>query len=178
MTADKKNAGLAMRSSSGRFQVPGRFSFSRIARMFLLACVLGSEFFFFSACALDTPNQSPVLNRPETKVFNTPSSVLMKALERVLAEKNFKINTARTSRQHIETDWLQDGSYRSMVLADVSALDKYRSQLSLQLVVQKKAFFQEVWQPLDEIDKTVYANFLNDVLIESYRVLYDHRLKF
>lgn len=97
----------------------------------------------------------------------------MKALVRVLTDKKFKVNAERTSGQSLETEWLQDGSYRSMVLAEVFPLEKYRSRLKITLLLQKKTFLQESWQPMDKIDKTIYKDFMNDVLIESYRVLYD-----
>ena len=108
-------------------------------------------------------------------MIDVQSSVVMKALVRVLADKNFKVNAARTNQQSLETEWLQDGSYRSMVQAEVLPLEKYRSQLKVTLLLQKKAFLKESWQPVDKIDKTVYKEFMNDVLIESYRVLYDRR---
>ena len=127
------------------------------------------------ACSFHTPSQTPVLNQPETKIFDFQTSVVMKALVRVLTDKKFKINAGRTTGQSIETEWLLDGSYRSMALAEVVPLEKYRSQLKMSLLVQKKSFLGDAWQPKDEIDQTVYKDFMNEVLIECYRVLYDRR---
>jgi hypothetical protein len=151
------------------------FSFSRVNRIAFFPIALSINLFLFTACVLNPPSQTPVLNQPETKMIDVQSSVVMKALVRVLADKNFKVNAARTNQQSLETEWLQDGSYRSMVQAEVLPLEKYRSQLKVTLLLQKKAFLKESWQPVDKIDKTVYKEFMNDVLIESYRVLYDRR---
>lgn len=154
---------------------PRRFSIARFKNVLSLLLAFAVCLFLFTACALNTPSQTPVINRPETKVIDVQSSVVMKALVRVLAEKKFSINAGRTNGRSLETEWLQDGPYRSMVLAEVLPLDKYRSQLKVTLLLQKKRFLQETWQPLDRIDKTVYKDFMNDVLIECYRVLYDRR---
>ena len=151
------------------------FPFGRVNRIVFLPITASCILLLFSACVLNTPSQTPVLNRPETKIFDVQSSVVMKALVRVLTDKRFKVNAERTNQQSLETEWLQDGSYRSMVLAEVLPLEKYRSQLKVTLLLQKKPFLQESWQPMDKIDKTVYKDFMNDVLIESYRVLYDRR---
>jgi hypothetical protein len=131
----------------------------------------------FAACVPNTPSQTPDLNRFETKIFDFPSSVVMKALLRVLSDKKFKVNAERSNGhgQSLQTEWLQDGSYRSMVRAEVSTLGKYLSQLKVNLQLQKKPFLQESWESIDKIDRTVYNDFMNDVLIESYRVLYDRR---
>ena len=155
--------------------VAGRFSIARFNHVLSLLLAFAVILFGVTACGLNTPSQTPVLNRPETKVIDVQSSVVMKALVRVLTEKKFSINAGRTNGRNLETEWLQDGSYRSMVLAEVLPLDKYRSQLKVNLLLQKKAFLREAWQPLDRIDKTVYKDFMNDVLIECYRVLYDRR---
>lgn len=163
MTFSKKN-------NARRQFVPVRISPVLFFRMALF-CV----FFLLSACAFNPPAESPLLNRPETSIIDVRSSVLMKALVRVLSEKKFVINTERSSGQNLETEWLQDGSYRSMVQAEVLPIDRYRSQLKVNLLLQKKTFLRESWQPMDKIDRTVFSKFINDVVIESYRVLYDGR---
>lgn len=164
-----------MISSSKKISAPGGFPVGRVNRIIFLPIALSIIIFLFTACVLHSPTQTPVLNQPETKIIDAQSSVVMKALVRVLTAKKFKVNAERTNQQSLETEWLQDGSYRSMVLAEVLPLGKYRSQLKVNLLLQKKAFLQETWQPMDKIDKTVYKDFMNDVLIESYRVLYDRR---
>ncbi|MDF1593186.1 MAG: hypothetical protein P1P89_16850 [Desulfobacterales bacterium] len=163
-----------MMHTLNKINLHNRFSFGRVNPIVFLpitaACIL-----LLWACVMHPPSQTPVLNQPETKNFDVQSSVLMKALVRVLTDKKFKVNAERTGGQSLETEWLQDGSYRSMVLAEVLPLEKFRSQLKVTLLLQKKPFLQESWQPMDKIDKTVYKDFMNDVLIESYRVLYDRR---
>jgi len=162
-----------MKPALNNFNVPSEFPVSRIRRIVWLPIALSCIIMFFSACTFHAPSETPVLNQAETKIFDFQSAVVMQALVRVLTEKKFKVNADRTGRQSLETEWLQDGSYRSMVQAEVLPLEKYRSQLTITLLLQKKAFLQESWQPQDKIDKTVYNDFMNDVLIESYRVLYD-----
>ena len=147
----------------------------RFSRIILLMIALSYTIFLLAACTFHSPSERPVLNQPETTILDVQSSVAMKALMRVLAEKKFTINTGRTNDQHIETEWLQDGSYRSMVQAEVVPIEKFRSQLKVNLLLQKKSFLQDTWQPMDRIDNNVYKQFMNDVLIESYRVLYDRR---
>lgn len=151
------------------------FPFGRVNRIVFLPITASCILLLLSACVLNTPSQTPVLNQPETKIFDVQSSVVMKALVRVLTDKKFSVNAERTNQHSLETEWLQDGAYRSMVLAEVLPLEKFRSLLKVTLLLQKKPFLQESWQPMDKIDKTVYKDFMNDVLIESYRVLYDRR---
>ena len=158
-----------------KINLHNRFSFGRVNRIIFLPIALSCILLLFSACVLNTPSQTPDLNRFETKIFDFPSSVVMKALLRLLSDKKFKVNAERSNGQSLQTEWLQDGSYRSMVRAEVSTLGKYLSQLKVNLQLQKKTFLQETWQPQDKIDKTVYNDFMNDMLIESYRVLYDRR---
>jgi len=169
----KRKSGVFMLLSPKKFNAPYGFSATRKIGSIGLPIALSGIIWLIAACALNTPSQSPVSNRPETKIIDARPSVVMKALVRVLAVKKFKVNPERTNQQNLETEWLQDGSYRSMVQAEVLPLGNHRSQLKVTLLLQKKAFFQENWQPTDQIDKTVYSEFMNDVLIESYRVLYD-----
>lgn len=151
----------------------GRFPLVRCKHMPNLILIL--VLFSLNACASNAPSRTPVLSQPETQIIDFQSSVVMKALLQVLTEKRFSINAGKTHGLSLETDWLQDGSYRSMVLAEVQPLDKFRSRLKVNLLLQKKGFLSETWQPVDKIDKTVYKSFMNDVLIESYRVIYDRR---
>jgi hypothetical protein len=160
---------------SNKRTVNGGFSIAKFNPVISLLLILSVILFQFTACVFNAPTQSSVLNRPETKIIDVQSSIVMKALLRVLNAKKFTVNADRTNGQRLETEWLQDGSYRSMVLAEVLPLGKYRSQLKVNLLLQKKAFLQESWQPTDKIDKTVYSDFMNDVVMESYRVLYDGR---
>jgi len=128
-----------------------------------------------TACVYHSPSLSAVPNEPESKVFEAQASVVMKALARVLNEKKFKVKAATADDRRLETEWLQDGSYRSRVLAEILPLDKYRSELTVYLTIEKRPFLRDAWEPLDKIDKTVYRDFMNDVLIECYRVMYDRR---
>jgi len=164
-----------MMYASIKNNAPGRFPIDRVNCIIFLPIALLCTLLLFTACAQNTPSQTPALNQPESQIIDIQSSVVMKALLRVLADKKFKVNAERTNKQSLETEWLQEGSYRSMVQAEVLPLEKYRSQLKMNLLFQKKPFLQKTWQPVDKIDKTVCDEFMNKVLIESYRVLYDGR---
>ncbi|MEW6673582.1 MAG: hypothetical protein AB1427_17955 [Thermodesulfobacteriota bacterium] len=155
--------------------VAGRLSSAGFNQVLTPLLTLSVTLFLFIACAFHTPAETPVLNRPETTIIDAQSSVVMKALLKVLADKKFIINAGRSDGQTIETEWLQDGPYKSLVQAEVTPIAKYRSRLKVTLLLQKKAFMKETWEPTDKIDKTVYMDFINDVLIESYRVMYDAR---
>lgn len=164
-----------MKSAFKKKRDGGRISIYGLNRVLALLVVSVLIQSLLGACVLHTPSRAPVLHRPETKLFDFQSSVVLSALQQVFADKNFTVNARRSNRQCLETEWLQDGSYRSMVIATVSELGKYRSRLTLHLLIQKKSFLQKSWQPVDEIDKTVYDDLMNNVLMESYRVLYDRR---
>jgi len=99
--------------------------------------------------------------------------VVIKAVKRILEKKQYTLNPERTNRQHLETKWAQQSAYRNMVKADVKSLAKNRSELSVQLILEKKNFWRESWQPTDEIGKDIYDSFMDDVLMECYRVLYE-----
>ena len=100
-------------------------------------------------------------------------SVVMKAVKRILEKKQYTLNPERTNRQHLETEWAQKSSYRNMVKADVKSLAKNRSELAVQLILEKKTLWRKSWQPADEIRKDIYDSFMDDVLMECYRVLYE-----
>ena len=119
----------------------------------------------------DTP--VAVVNRPETRILDLNSSIAMKALKRVLNKKNYTLNSGRTDPRQVETEWLQDGLYRSMVKAEVSPLAKGRCELTFHLILQKKTVWKKSWQPVKEIEAEVYDRFADDVLMEGYRLLYD-----
>ena len=174
MTPDKRETAL-LKPNLKKTNSPGGIYATRKTSTIRLSIALSIVLFLFTACVLNTPSQTPVSNRPDTKIFDFQSAVVMKSLVRVLTDKKFTVNAERTNQQSLETEWLEEGPYRSMVQAEVLPLEKYRSQLTVTLLLQKKAFLQESWQSTDKIDKTVYKDFMNDVLIECYRVLYDRR---
>ena len=114
-------------------------------------------------------------NKPETRAFDMEPDTIIKGVKRVLAIKKFNLSAGQTSRYFLQTEWLQDGKYRSMVQAEVKPLGKNRSELTVHIHLQKKNMWQESWQPVGEIGKNIYDDFLDDVQIESYRALYDRR---
>lgn len=116
---------------------------------------------------------SPVPNRPESKIFDLKAAIVRKAVERVLVQKKYTLNPEQSNPYHLETEWLRDGRYRNRVRAQVKLLAKDQCELTVDLLLEQKAFWKESWEPLDKIEKDVYDNLMNDVLIESYRILYD-----
>ena len=149
-----------------------RFSltFGAAARLFILFAGLAT---LLAHCAPLSGTPVTVKNRPETRILDLNSSLVMTAFQRVLNKKKFIINNRRTDPQYIETEWLQDGLYRSMVKAKVKPLTKGRCELVFHLILQKKTVWKKSWQPVEEIGAEVYDRFADDVLMESYRLLYD-----
>ncbi len=124
-------------------------------------------------CAWQSPLTKSVANRAESKIFDLKAAVVVKAVERVLTQKKYTLNSEQSNPYHFETEWLQDGRYRNRVRAQVKPLAKDRSELIVELFLEQKTFWEESWQPVRKIEKDAYENLLNEVLIESYRILYE-----
>jgi hypothetical protein len=114
-----------------------------------------------------------VPNRPVTRRFDVREEVLRKAVERVLVKKNYVLDPGQSTPHHVRTKWLQDGSYRSMATADLRSLKRSESELTLRVLFEKKGVMSETWTPLDEIGSDTYDMLMDDVSLETYRVLYD-----
>ena len=142
-------------------------------KRFHLLIVVSIALVLLTNCAANNPARTNAGSRPETRAFDMKSSVVMKAVKRILEKKQYTQNPERTNRQHLETEWAQTGSYRNMIKADVKSLAKNRSELTIQLILEKKNLWRESWQPADKIKKDIYNNFMDDVLMECYRVLYE-----
>ncbi len=127
----------------------------------------------FMSCTPHSSLQMPVPRRAESKVIDLKASVVRKAVVQVLSRRKFTLDSGRSNAQYLQTEWLRDGAYRNMVKAEVNSLDKDRTELTVDLILQKKTLWKESWQPVDKIRKDAYDDLMNDVLIESYRILYD-----
>lgn len=141
----------------------------------LLPLILLAGSLLLLSCSFQAPTQSLTANQPQKDIIDVQPAVVTKALLQVLDKKNFKINTERTDQRNFETEWLEDGQYRSMVQAEILPVSKYRTQLILNLLVEKRSFLQKNWQPENDIEKTVYSNLIHEIVMESYRALYDKR---
>ena len=114
-----------------------------------------------------------VPNRPETKVFKFKSDVLRQGLERYMAKNKFTVDTEKSSPLRVQTEWLADGGYRTMLVADMKPLSKSKTELRLQMFLEQKRMFQDQWQPSDEIGEDTYRRMLGDIEMECFRVLYN-----
>jgi len=144
-----------------------------IGKSLLFIILISGLLILLTHCAPHTNLQKTVPNRPETRVIDMKPSIVMKAVEQVLIKKKFVLNTEQTGLQHIETEWLQDSLYRSMATAEVKPITKNQCELTLLLILQKKIPFQKTWQPMEGIGTDFYDRLFDEVLMESYRTLYD-----
>lgn len=127
-----------------------------------------------ASCSLNSVLKEPIPNEPASRIIDLKPSLVIKGVERALKNKKFTLKPGQPDSNQFQTEWLQDGSYRSMMFAEVNPAGKGRSELTVHLILQKKKF-RGTWQPVDEIGKHVYDNFMDAVQIESYRALYDQR---
>jgi hypothetical protein len=114
-----------------------------------------------------------VPNRPVTRTFDVNEEVLRKAVERVFAKKNYRLDPERTTAHHLQSSWLEEGSYRTMIIADLRKLKRSQSEVTMRVLLEKKGMWSEIWVPMDEIGIDVYDVLMDDVSMEMYRVLYD-----
>jgi len=114
-----------------------------------------------------------VPNRPVTKTFDVNEDVLRKAVERVFVKKNYQLDPERTTVHHLQSRWLEEGSYRTMITADLRSMKRSQGELTLRVLLEKKGTWSEIWAPMDEIGVDVYDMLMDEVSMESYRVLYD-----
>jgi hypothetical protein len=125
-------------------------------------------------CTKPTSQQSGmVTNRPETKVFKLKLDVLREALERYMAKNKFSVDTEKSGPLHVQTKWLEDGSHRTMLVADMKPLSKTKTEVKLQMFLEEKPMLRDKWKPTDEIGEDTYRRMLGDIEMECYRVLYD-----
>jgi hypothetical protein len=114
-----------------------------------------------------------VPNYPATMSFGVKETVLRKAVERALVKKNYVLDREQSTPHQVRTKWLQEGSYRTMAVADLRALKKSESELTLRVLLEKQGFFSETWKPVDEIGSDTYNRLMDDISLEADRVLYE-----
>ena len=117
--------------------------------------------------------QEMVPNRPETKVYKIKADVLREALVRYMEKNKFRVDTGRSSPLHVQTEWLEDGGYRTMLVADIKPLSSNKTELKLQMSLEEKGVFQDKWKPTDEIGADTYRHMFGDIELECYRVIYN-----
>ena len=117
--------------------------------------------------------QEMVKNRPEKKIFRVKPDVLKEAVERVLEDKKFILDSRQSNELRIQTEWLEESGYRSMTVVDIKPLSKGQTEIKLQLHLEKKLTFRDKWEPMDEVGEDTYKIMLGDIEMECYRVLYD-----
>lgn len=159
-----------LRKNTSYKEVPSSSDRSRLP-LFLLSL---SVVILLAHCSPPlTHKQAMVANRPQKKIFKVKPNVLREAVERALEEKNFVLDTKRSNQLHVQSQWLKDGGYRSMAVAEINPESTSRSQLTLQVYLEKKAIFSDEWKPVDEIGEDTYRILLSDIEMECYRVLYE-----
>jgi hypothetical protein len=139
--------------------------------LFIILLLLGLGSIVHCTPLSHQPEQVP--NRPKTETFDVKEDVLRKAVERVFAKKNYQLDPKETTAHHLQSRWVEEGSYRTKILADLRSLKKNQTELTLRVLLEKKGMWSEVWTPMDEIGMDVYDLLMNDVSTESYRVLYE-----
>ena len=151
-----------------------RTSWNRSGSSLLLLLLLLGMSTFLTHCARPlTHRQEMVKNRPQKKVFRLKPNVVREAVERVLEDKKFVLDSRQSNESRIQTEWLEDGGYRSMAVVDIKPLSKGKTQLKVHLQLEKKRVFRDDWEPMDEIPEDTYKMMLSDIEMECYRVLYD-----
>ncbi|MBW2072251.1 MAG: hypothetical protein JRI89_13485 [Deltaproteobacteria bacterium] len=125
-------------------------------------------------CTTPTGGLEGVPNKPASQVIDAPEPIVRQAVERVLQKKNFVLQPATDSPQQLQTDWLVDGRYRSKVIANFKSLAAgNKTSLTMQVFVQKKGLWEEEWKPQQKIRDRAYENLMADVVMETYRVIYE-----
>ena len=143
-------------------------------RSLLLFLLLLSMPTFLTHCSKPlTHRQEMVKNRPQKKVFKLKPDVVKEAVERVLEDKKFTLDSKQSNELRIQTEWLEDGVYRSMAVIVIKPLDRGQTQLKVHLLLEKKLLLRDEWEPMDEIGEDTYRLMLSDIEMECYRVLYD-----
>jgi len=151
-----------------------RTSWECSGRSLLLFLLLLSMPIFLTHCSKPlTHRQEMVANRPQKKVFRLKLDVVKEAVERVLEDKKFTLDSRQSNELRIQTEWLEDGGYRSMAVIVIKPLDRGQTQLKVHLQLEKKLSFRDKWEPMDEIGEDTYKMMLSDIEMECYRVLYD-----
>lgn len=151
-----------------------RTSWECSRRSLLLFLLLLSMPAFLTHCSKPlTHRQEMVKNRPQKKVFKLKPDVVKEAVERVLEDKKFTLDSNQSNELRIQTEWLEDGGYRSMAVIVIKPLDRGQTQLKVHLQLEKKLTFRDEWEPMDEIGEDTYKMMLSDIELECYRVLYD-----
>jgi hypothetical protein len=120
-----------------------------------------------------THRQVMVTNRPEKKVFKMKADVVREALEKVLEKKKFVLVAKQSNEHHLETEWLEDGGYRSRAVAEIKPLSQSKTELTLFMYLEEKRLFSDEWEPMDEIGEDTYRMLMADIEMECYRVLYN-----
>lgn len=140
-----------------------------------LAFLLTIALVCMAGCTISDPLARPVVNKPEARMYEIKSSVVVKAVKKVLQNKKFSLDPAHSTAPRLETEWLQERSFRSRIVADIRPVSKNSSELKLQIFLEKQSTWQKTWQAVDKIGDRAYHEFFDDVQMECYRVIYDGR---
>jgi len=146
---------------------------SRWAGGWIIILLLVGMGFVIVQCTPLSHEAEQVPNRPVTRTFDVNEEMLRKAVERVFAKKNYQLDPERTTAHHLQSRWLEEGSYRTMIIADLRSIKRSQSEVTLRVLLEKKGTWSEIWVPMDEIGIDVYDLLMDEVSMESYRVLYD-----
>ena len=126
-----------------------------------------------TSCLPLTHRQETGPNRPESRILPAKLDVVREATRRALINKNYSLEVEQDSPPHLQTGWLKEEQYRSMVRADFAEKTKNRTELTLQLTIQKKKLLGDEWEQSDEVPVDAYRILMGDIEMEVYRVLYD-----
>jgi hypothetical protein len=162
-----------MSNSSGRGTDRGVPVRSRRPRVWIIIFLLVNLGAVVVQCTPLSQEARQMPNRPVTKGFDVNEDVLRKAVERVFAKKHYQLDPERSTLHHLQSRWLEEGSYRTIIIGDLRSIKRNQSDLTLQVLLEKKKTWSDVWVPMDEIGIDVYDLLMDDVSMESYRVLYD-----
>jgi hypothetical protein len=124
-------------------------------------------------CMPLTHRQETMPSRPESQVLPAKLEVVREATKRALVNKNYPLEVEQGNALHLQTGWLKEEQYRSMVRADFARKTRNRTELTLQLTIQKKKLFGDGWEPSDKMPVDAYRILMGDIEMEVYRVLYD-----
>jgi hypothetical protein len=139
----------------------------------LLVILMGMAIIMVHCSKPLTHRQEMATNRPEKKVFKMKPDVVREALEKVLEKKKFVLAAKQSNKLHLESEWLEDGGYRSRMVADIKPLSQRKTELTVFIDLEEKGLFSDEWEPMDEIGEDTYRILMGDIEMECYRVLYD-----
>ena len=115
------------------------------------------------------PFGSPVITKPDeyTRVYEAKEKVVLRAVARVIQERNAGINVIIDDQNHqVNSDYVVSGKWRTKASARVRQINWKECEVVLAVTTEKKK--EDGWEMRRLLEKDQYDTFFNEIDLKIY----------